>query len=452
MKLRITLMGCLLALVLAAPAFAYDLQTSGMFDTRMIMANLTKDKGKAADTLTDSRLRFLAKLKIDEYIQVAYWGELDFQYGDASYTTARNQGGAIGGDSVNLETKNLYGTLTLPGTPYSATLGLQGFRDNFSFALALDDVAGLTVVADTKPVKFKAGWFKLLEGDDGKSDSPGHANINDDATLWSLQTCFAPSKQMNLNLDGYFYQNMGSSQMPNMTLLGTSEKLYYLGADVKYALPAADVDAWLFYNFGTSKEAAANGGDLKTSALAASAKVKFNVGPVKAGVRGIYFSGDDDATDNDRTAVRIPWASTNPVHEAVPFLDSNLMIMLPDKFGTTYHNGSGFGMTPAYQEHGLLAATADASYVPSSLPKFYVNGAVGYFKALEDSRKGDTPHKGTYLGSEVCVRMGYLLGEHTDLSLNGAYAVLGDFYDGTASNGQNPDNPYETYVRINVKF
>lgn len=453
MKKTLTLVGCVLVFFSAMPSFAYDLQTSGMFRSRMINADLQGGKGNTADSLADQRARLNMKLKVDEYLSLGYIGEIDFQYGDAGYANGRNQGGGIAGDSVNLETKNLYAKLTLPETPYSATLGLQGFRDNWSFALALVDVSGLSISANTDAIKVTAGWYKLLEGDGGANHTIGLADTQDDATLYTLQTSYSASKDMILNVDGYYFQNKGSAQMPNFKLLGTEEDLYYLGANLKYTLPAVKLNTWAFYNFGTSHDAASDGGDLDISAFAASARGDFKVGGVKAGIRGIYFSGDDDATDNDRSGVRIPWATDGvPVQESVPFFDSGLMIMLPDMYGTTYHTGAGFGMTQAYNEYGLMAMTADASYTPPSQPNLYFKGAIGYFSALEDSRIGVAARQGKNIGSEVCARVGYKLGEHTDLSLNGAYAMLGDFFDGTATAGQDPDNPYETYVMVDIKF
>jgi hypothetical protein len=453
MKKHVAWIGCLLAVCLAAPSLAYEVTYDGMYRVRMIMADLQADKDKSADTLVDQRARLGLKMKIDEYLQFSYIGEIDIQYGDAGYATARNQGGGIAGDSVNLETKNLYAKLTLPDTPYSAAVGLQGFRDNWSFALALVDVAGVSLSADTDKFNVKAGWYKLLEGDGNANHTIGLADTQDDVTLWALQTNFNPSEKLRFNLDGYYVKNEGSQQIPNLFLLGSSEDLYYLGGAVKYAFPAMNLSAWGFYNFGTSYDAASDGGDLDISAFAAAARADFKIGGVKAGVRGIYFAGDDDATDNDRSAVRIPWATDGvPLQESVPFFDSGLMIMLPDKFGTTYHNGAGFGMAQAYNEFGLIAITADASYSPQSQPNFYLNGAVGHFVALEENRLGLTARQGNNIGSEICTRVGYKIGKHTDISLNGAYAVLGDFFDGTATGGQDPDNQYEVYTMLNVFF
>jgi hypothetical protein len=92
-----------------------------------------------------------------------------------------------------------------------------------------------------------------------------------------------------------------------------------------------------------------------------------------------------------------------------------------------------------------------------------VKAAVGYFRTVEDEIKAsDTVtvrREGKNLGTEVALRVGYGYAKHFDLSLNGAYAFLGDYYAKTASRArsatpyyssragdEDPDNPYVAYV------
>jgi putative N6-adenine-specific DNA methylase len=82
----------------------------------------------------------------------------------------------------------------------------------------------------------------------------------------------------------------------------------------------------------------------------------------------------------------------------------------------------------------------------------FLNPPYGVRLALEENRLGLTARQGNNIGSEICTRVGYKIGKHTDISLNGAYAVLGDFFDGTATGGQDPDNQYEVYTMLNVFF
>jgi hypothetical protein len=111
----------------------------------------------------------------------------------------------------------------------------------------------------------------------------------------------------------------------------------------------------------------------------------------------------------------------------------------------------------AWAGYGLVSGNVTASYKPTA--KSYINSGLGYFASLEDTVQDDrTDRNGTSLGTEVFVRVGYKFADNLDLSLNGAYAWLGDFYDnnggGTNANvaASDIDNPFEAYVKATLSF
>ncbi len=58
------------------------------------------------ESLVDQRLRFTVSSTLNKYANFTYTGEIDMQFGDESYSNSgRNDGGAIGGDTTNLESK-----------------------------------------------------------------------------------------------------------------------------------------------------------------------------------------------------------------------------------------------------------------------------------------------------------------------------------------------------------
>ncbi|MDF1551766.1 MAG: hypothetical protein P1P84_01830 [Deferrisomatales bacterium] len=464
---------CLLFALPSVPSFAMDSNVSGFFRARFIMADLQKGKDNNPDTLVDQRARVKWDLNVDEYIKFVYYGEVDVQYGDAAYAGGypkgasgpgtRNQGGGASADAVNLETKNLYIQAKLPDTPLTATIGIQGYVDHNDLAFLLGDMAGVRIGMDFGALHGNVAWFKMAEGDDGANHAIGQSNSEDDATLWATQWVYdGPDKKWTANADAY-YANMNgaTSSGPNQVAFnteGTGEDLYYLTVGGKMKLAAGGIGGWLLYNTGTADSAGVDGGDVDTSAFAASVNGSYAFGGFKTNAYGIFFSSDDDATDNDRSAVRIPWAThPTPVGMAVPFPATGLMIMISDGLGTTYHTGYGFAMADgAYNEYGLAALTASATYTVPSMPNLWIKGAAGFFQALEDDRKADgTKREGKNLGSEIAGRVGYKFGK-LELSLNAAYAMLGDFYDNSATdkNGDpaDPDDPYEVYVAANVNF
>ena len=73
-------------------------------------------------------------------------------------------------------------------------------------------------------------------------------------------------------------------------------------------------------------------------------------------------------------------------------------------------------------------------------------------------RRGVDVREGETLGYEVAARVGKVFAQKVDVSLRGAYAVFGDFYDNTVRNdaGQgatgDPDDVYKVALMVNVPF
>ena len=446
-----------LCVAMAAPAFARDHQLNGYFRVRGIMADLSKQKNNDPDMLVDQRFRAKYTLGLNEYLKVVYFGEVDFQWGDDSYATARNDGGALGGDTVNLETKNLYLEVKVPETPIAATLGLQGYGDNYDAVLFSADMAGLKLGAKFGPADVTLGWFKWQEGEATNNNSPGGSAQEDDIDLYALNLGFKPMDALKVGLDGYYVNaNAASNGKANgLDNLPSAADLYYVGVNADYKAAMFGVKGWFLYGAGTLKASAATRNEeIDIAGWAASAKATTKIGPVGLGLRLAYFSADDDMTDTDYDALATP-----AIGETFSFYDENLMLMVNDAFWNTYGQ-YGFAMTDAaYKGYGLWFAALSGSFVPPALKNMYVKAGVGYFAAIEDDQKDtDTKREGTVLGTEVAVRVGYKMAEALDLSINAATAFLGDFYDKTAtdlddgSTGNDPDNPYVVYLMANLSY
>lgn len=446
-----------LCVAMAVPAFARDHELNGYFRVRGIMADLSKQKNADPDTLVDQRFRAKYTLGLNEYLKLVYFGEVDMQWGDNSYATSRNQGGALGGDTVNLETKNLYLEVKVPETPISATLGLQGYGDNYDAVLFSADMAGLKLGAKFGPADVTLGWFKWQEGE-GNNNSPGGSTEEDDIDLYALNLGFKPMDALKVGADVYYINANGASNFTANTTgaaglsLPESADLYYMGVNADYKAAMFGVKGWFLYGAGTVKTEP----EMDLAGWAASVKGTGKVGPVSLGLRLAYFSGDDDATDSD-----LEYLATPTVSESFSFYDENLMLMVNDAFWNTYGQ-YGFAMTDAaFDGYGLWFAALSGSFSPPALKNMYVKAGVGYFAATEDDQTpGDnaTDREGKTIGTEVALRVGYKMAEALDLSINGAYAFLGDFYDKTATDldngatGEDPDNPYEVYLMANLSY
>lgn len=509
MKKTIVLALSTLALASALPAAAAPsvITADGFLRSRGIMANLTKGKDEDPDLLVDTRLRLRLTFSPTEYVKVVYFGEIDYQWGDASYGAAgmaagrtagtqpstRNQGGGIGGDTVNLETKQLYAEVKFPNTPLTVAVGLQGIPDNWDNTFLTFDMAALKFNLKAGMSDVNVFWSKFGEGnrlnpknnrtagdgDDNASNAPGASRAEDDIDLYGAQIQLKPIPALKLGADLYYYRNQGSNTnsagykgdwftsnvWTDGSALGATRfitaedaSLYYAGLNAAYNLPFLSVSGWGMYNFGTVKlnrwrntsTTASTTVDPVTHAVtntpAVNSAVKEKEEDVK--LKGIAASGKVQAkfagaavsvrgiyysaagTNAEKSkAAFIPWGLGEPPN----FGDEHLMIMTGDLFTCTYGNPPGMAMNDAaYTGFGLLGAILSASYSPPALKDLYIKSSAGMFRARSSNVFG-MDRQGKNLGTEVAARVGYKFMGSVDVSLNAATVWLGDFYDETVA-------------------
>ena len=454
-----------LSLVLAASsAFALETKISGFYQFMAAGNNFeasNNDVGVFKDDaedeqLIDQRLRLKLDGKVNENLSFVYYGEIDFQWGDASYTTHRNDGGAIGGDTVNLETKNAYIDVKFDDNA-TARLGLQSVYDRQDQVFFAADMAGAKVDFNLGSAALTAGVFNLIENDTKSAD-----NIY----LYALQASLPAMGQVTAGVDYYYFQNRGEAGYPNY--FGSADlysdswsgdrgdmDLHYLGVQGEFKLSdAAAINGWILFNMGTVDGVPAAMDETDVQGYAASVRGTLKIGEINTAARLIYFSGDDNLADEDANFIVNPLWS-----ESYAFGDDGFMIFLQD---VNWANVGqyGFAMTDAaYAGYGLIAANVTVATTVAE--KIDLKGGIGYFASLEDSvAAGDprTSRDGTCLGTEVFVRAGYTFANNLNLSLNGAYAWLGSFYDnnggGYAINdaATSIDNPYEIYLLASLSF
>jgi len=457
-----------LCIAMAVPAFAVDTQLNGFFRTKMYYHNLSHFKKDQPDSqYVDQRFRAKATLNMNEYVSVVYYGEIDMVWGDNSYGiggTTRNKGGGIGGDTVNLETKNLYATLKIPETPVGVTLGLQGYYDNFSGVVFIADMAGVKVAGKLGPVSGNVAYMKWQEA---------ALNNEDDIDLYATQLAFVPAgmEALTIGLDAYWFNQNGAydgktSLKPQPVVAafladvnGTvnSGDVYFIGPQVSYKMDNMDFSAWLLYEGGSvtvdwsDPETGETGSeDLDLAAWAANLKGNFSVADAKLTAQAMWFSaaGDDDSKWK---GMLIPTTG-----ELGPFGDSGMMIFFGDPFTTTFGpegDLNGWAMDDAvYGGYGLWALCLSGSYSPPAMKDLYFKAAVGYFSAVDDTYQGTEELEGKTLGFEGTLRVGIKIAKVADFSLNGAAASLGNFYDKSTASGDDPDNPWMTYAMLNVNW
>jgi hypothetical protein len=169
---------CLVALIavfaLVMPTSAAEIKINGIWNAKAY----ARDNYDGYDNTDDSsqyvtqRMRMYFNVIASENLKLVYKNEIDMEWGDSSYAVTRNSGGGVGGDTVNLETKNVYLEFMVPDTPVKATLGLQGVTLHKGWFIS-DDVSAARFDMNFDPISITTYWAGLagLEGGDTASSN-----------------------------------------------------------------------------------------------------------------------------------------------------------------------------------------------------------------------------------------------------------------------------------------
>lgn len=443
------IVAALVAVAMAAPAFA-DSQISGYFRNQFIADNIGQIGNETARTQSqiDQRLRVRYQNNLNEYVHFVYYAEVDTLWGQAS-KGAIGGGGQAGADGVNVETKNVYLDFKIPNSIFSFRTGIQGVGDRWENALIGDDWAGVQANIQFIPMfNSTVGYFKAYEN---------NTTLWDDVDLYFLQNNLKVSDNIKVGLDFYYLDsnnldlddagaatglfgniinNAGANTTPALA------DIYWVGANAGAKVGPVALDGFLVYNFGTIEAEAAGIPDIDIAAFMASARAKMDIGPAKTGLRLTYYSSDDDDLDDE---INTFVGNIGGVYE---FPAENLSIFFADKFYNNTNGGRRALIDAAYQGFGLFAINATADFkLPANL---YLNTGLGYFMALEDTFNNVQVVEDTDLGLEIAARIGTKVAEKVDVSLGGAYAMLGDFYN--PAPGVDADDIYKVNFMVNVGF
>ena len=197
---------CLIALVavvavamVAAPAMA-DMKASGFYRSKAWLSNFHDGGGgpslrNSEEEQTNAYVEQRFRVKFDfgnENVKAVWYLESDMLWGDNSGSSptpaTRNSGGALGGDKVQTETKNIYVWFKIPDTSIDFKVGLQAQKDAYQGVFYNADLAGIFMNGKYEPIGYTLGWAKLY-GDDSSS-----VQLSDDVTLYQAEVGWAPSK------------------------------------------------------------------------------------------------------------------------------------------------------------------------------------------------------------------------------------------------------------------
>jgi hypothetical protein len=441
----------------AVPALAFENEFHGMFRTYGYMTNaysaqpataastlpgvagtagpgvfLSKDNHTASYFEQRARIQYIAKASDD--LKLVTHFELDSLFGGGSATKYQgNDGGGLDADQVTLETKNVY--LDFNVAPVNVKIGIQPFNDAFQGVFGNFDGSGILATGKFGIVTPSLGWFRVGEetGSTATRFYPGN-NSND---LLVFNAKAAVSKDLTVGASYYYLAkdtNAFSATAPS------AQQVHTLGVDAAAKFGPAAVSAFGAYQMGEYSDKR----DLAAAyALGTVAKVK--VGPGNVNFSALYLSGDKNTSatsGNDFGG----WQQLAPTGAVSYFSASNMMLLVRN--GASINTSSALGGTDLTKGgRGFFGAFAGFD---GAMGKTFYATNVGYGQVAKVRGTEDAT-----IGYELNATVGYKLYDSLAVSLNGAYALLGDGMTKAAllpGGALDAKDPYVTAVRVDYTF
>lgn len=434
MKFRSTLpvlAAAALTAVSATSALAMEHQFGGSFTVYSDLSNFNGsragqdyykpelfDKRAPTANYIESRARIGYTAKANDDLKFVSMFELDYNFwGNSSYTSARGGGGALGADTVNIETKNLYLDANVAKNT-NVKLGMQGFDDAFKGTFVGADMAGALVAHSYSNATATVGAFRW----DDKSNTANSALGHQTRDFLVLDGKYELNKHTKLGAAYYFMKD-------NTTAAYNS--VHMLGVNAETAAGPLTLDGFVAAQFG---EVEASQKDLTAFAGSVGAKMKLGKGTLRGDL--LYTTGDDGANTSKSHA----WQSTAGESG---YYNNEMAILGRDKNAFTLDNAIVYDANN--RNHGVIFAAA--GYDMPLSDKLNCSANLGF--AWNEAKKAGEKDK--FLGTEVNAELSYKPVSSVTLSARGAYVVLGDFYKNAATNGT-PDNPYDFKLLAKYSF
>lgn len=446
-----------LTVATAVPALALENEFHGLFRVFGTISNYN-DGGSGAllpDQISDgngkdpktksfveqrARLMYIAKANDD--LKLVTHFEIDSRWGDNSYTTSRNMGGAVGADTTNLETKNVYLDFNIPSTPLNFKVGIQPITDSYKGIFINADAAAVIATARLGDGSILAGFSRLDDADtftigsaaSRSATTPGKATRD----LYLLDGKYNITKDLKVGASYYVLTADQNSTNLNFTM-------HTLGVNGEYKFNPVTVDGFLLYQIGRTD--GADKYDFGGWAANLTAKAKLGPGTLKASF--LYASGEQNSDNEDSSYVGVT-NETSKANGEHSFYESDMMIMFRNKWNVTGDRAI------VYNVKNVIGGFV--GYNAPITSKLFANANVGFVAADKNNdnygatTSGDAKHDSQYLGTELNAEVGYKVYDNLTASLQGAYVFLGDYFKRTAANGQDPRDPYETRIMLNYAF
>jgi hypothetical protein len=430
------LLFCLVALiavaVLVVPSYAAEMKINGMNHIRAISSNNYDGDDDTDDSYNyiTQRFRMYFTSIASENLKLVYKNEIDFEWGDSAATVARNQGGGVAADSINLETKNVYVEFMVPDTPVKATLGLQGVTLHQGWFFS-NDVAAARFDMNFDPVTLTAYWA----GVDGLDNND--AVSSDD--VWQIVVSGAYKAE---NMDARL--SLGYERGPNDVTTADNPKdddFYLLMGEFGMSFDMVSFNVIAGINFG---EADGSGGASQTnrdySGYMFQAQVDFALDLATLHGKFIFASGDDEGDfDDDFRGMRgmaVSWGPEILTNGYFYNQDANLGQI----GGTAYTAGDE-------SPNNLWAFGVGADFKPADNTTIYLDA---YYIAMVEDRTVGGDDEDT-IGIEIDARLAQKIYDNLTFNVVGAYLLADDGY-GTYLGADSGDDAFQVGLGVDYSF
>src|SRR6266545_831413 len=318
-KLLVVAAGTALTAAMAVPAMALENEFHGMMAVRGFNSNYLAGTagrlnidGDSATTRNwiEQRARIFYTAKANDNLKLVTGFELDSVWGNSSYTTGRNLGGALGSDTTNIETKWVYLDFNEPFADSNFKVGIQGLNDSYKgliFGVGAD-AAGIQVSKTFGPATGTLGFFRL---DDRNTGTAAAGKQTRD--LLTATGSYALSKDVKVGGSYYFLNSDNSAKQTQQTVAiptdpATDYNVHILGVNAAATVGPVALDGFGIYEFGTVGAAHVN-------AYAGNVGAKIKAGPGSVKVSALYVSGNNSTTFGGNSFVSINNSGSNAFSE-----------------------------------------------------------------------------------------------------------------------------------------
>ena len=451
-KVMAALVSLGLAAAVATPAMALENQFSGAFTSFYDLSNYSASGALANNAPTQNyfvqRVRLGYTAKANDDVKLVTKFELDYNwYGNSSYAVGRGSGAALGADSVNIETKNIYADLNFPNK-IGAKIGMMGYNDAFKGIIFDADMAGVLLAHEYDNAGVTAGFFRFGDGTNASTWSGIEEIGKYTHDMFALDAKYSVSKELRVGAAYYYIsdnRSTGSTTTPSAGPIGQlADGTPIYATTTTFTTTANPANDTKIHTLGLNAETSVGPLTLNGFALTqfgdydAAKKAKgyaFNVGakmPLAGGTARsefLYVSGGNNA-------LYVPASAGGT--EGGGFYDAEMIILNRDKNATTIDNAIVYDVNNRNQ--GLIMGSLGYDY--TFTPK--LSGSVNAgFAAVA---KSTGPNDSDYLGTEINCEANYKIMPTVTLGARAGYVVLGDYFKASPE----LDNPYD--VKLLAKF